>query len=53
MKRWNVVTLKNGERKNHIGMTKDNVSCYDVALSFDLKYNGEEGQVLEIIPLEP
>lgn len=52
MIRWNVVTYKNGERKDHFYKTNDNVGSQQVADAFALKYCGEEGEVLEIIPLE-
>lgn len=51
-KRWNVVTFKNGERKNHYFRTDVNFTCDDVALHFSLRYNGDEGRVLEIIPID-
>lgn len=50
--RWNVITWKNGKRKNHFFKSKEGFTCYDVATAFSLKYNGTEGEVLEIIPLE-
>lgn len=50
--KWNIITFKNGERKNHFLKTKQNVSCYDVSIYFSLKYNGAEGEILEIVPIE-
>lgn len=52
MKKWNVVTFKNGEQKDHYWISIGEATCEDVALWFDLKYNGDEGEVLEIIPIE-
>ena len=52
--RWNVVTIKNGVRKNHFFTIRNrtDVNAYDIAAMFSYKYNGTEGEVLEIIPLE-
>lgn len=50
--KWNVITWKRNKRKNHIVSTKESASCSDVALYFSLKYNGMEGEVLEIVPLD-
>lgn len=50
--KWNVITWKNGKGKNHIVKTREDASCFDVAEMFGYKYNGTEGEVLEIVPLE-
>lgn len=50
--KWNIITWKNGKRKNHFVRTREDVTCFDVAEMFGYKYNGTEGEVLEIIPLE-
>lgn len=50
--KWNVITWKNGKRKNHIVRTREDATCQDVALGFSLKYCSDEGEVLEIVPLE-
>lgn len=49
--RWNIITWKNGKRKSHIVSTEESTTCFDVAEYFSYKYNGTEGEVLEIIPL--
>lgn len=50
--KWNVITWKNGERKNHYFTTKKYVSAEQVAIAFSLKYCGDEGEVLEIVPMD-
>lgn len=50
--KWNVITWKNGAKKNHFIRFKESVTAHDVAFAFSLKYNGTEGEVLEIIPME-
>lgn len=50
--KWNVITWKNGERKNHYYITKDGYTAEQVGISFSLRYNGDEGEVLEIVPMD-
>lgn len=52
MKEWNIVTFKNGKRKDHHATSNDEATCQDIATWFDLKHNGCEGEILEIIPIE-
>ena len=49
---WNIITWKNGKRRSHIFKTKKGATCFDVANEFSLRYNGDKGEVLEIIPLD-
>lgn len=50
MKEWNIVTFKNGEQKDHFWTSNDEATCEDVALWFDLKYNGS---IVEFVVNEP
>ena len=52
MKEWNIVTFKNGKRKDHHATTNDDATCQDVATWFDMAHNGDEGEILEIVPIE-
>lgn len=42
MKEWNIVTFKNGKRKDHYATSNDETTCQDVAMWFDMAYNGDE-----------
>lgn len=50
--KWNVITWKNGKRKNHYYTAKDDTTAEEVAFFFSLRYNGSEGEVLEIVPMD-
>lgn len=50
--RWNVITWKNGKIKNHYIKTSRKVGYIHIVEIFSSMYNGTEGEVLEIIPLE-
>lgn len=52
MKKWNIVTFKNGKRKDHYTKSNDEATCQDIATWFDMIHNGDEGEILEIIPIE-
>lgn len=52
MKEWNIVTFKNGKRKDHHATSNDEATCQDIAMWFDMAHNGDEGEILEIIPIE-
>lgn len=43
MKEWNIVTFKNGKRKDHHATSNDEATCQDVATWFDIIHNGDEG----------
>lgn len=48
---WDVITFKHEQKKSHYIIEKKETTCFGIAFLFGLLYCGDEGEVLEIVPL--